>query len=378
MNRMKTERLKQLALVLGTLLFIPQDSSFSPRSEFYAVRKPSNAPSVYLFDISLTDPKLYPIDSLKLLSHLSKLNSAHHRELVGEIESLFQKIEPSQAKERLRLLKIAHLVGRISQSGKINQLLIDQSEKFSNSYHPIESEISRLGLEFYMELEADSQLKRSQINRVVSTIIHVEALPEKRHCNFPDLYLSKPTCEKKSKQPCRLVAIQYDTQADACWKPLVSETKGPPKEIYSKTNNKEKNCKIFALKWLNDEALQEISAPERHRRCRLNHYKSLLEFDQSSITFGTDCRRCSDTLLEQKKPQESPIQILFRKNKESQVTWLTDDCRGNPSWNHEFQNGHNFSIEEVGPENKSKNYFGFRMDQCTTDLTRSRASTYYF
>ncbi len=378
MKKQIFQKFKLLAIFLGILLLLPPDTSFNPNSEFYIARNPSNNHEEHLFKISLSNSKQFPIGSEKLTAYLSKLNSSRHGALIAEIERLFEKLSPSQAKERLRLLQIAHRAGQISQSGRINQVLIDQAEKYSNSNQPTESEISRLALEFYMELEIDSQMKRSQINRVISAIIHIKAPPEKNPCSRPDFYLSKPECEKKSRQPCQLAVLAYENQANACWKPLISESKIPRNELYSNESKNNKKCRIFTLDLHNDLQKENTHLTPISRKCRLNYFHSLLDFEPFSITYGTDCQKCTDTLISDIKTQDSPIQALFQQMSQEKMTWIPNSCQGNPSWNHEFQNGHNFSIEAIDVKDEDKSYFGFKMDQCSVELSRTRTSTYYF
>ncbi len=371
------QRSKLIALALGVLFLIPPDTSFDPDSDWYVARNPGSLVRAYLFDIPLSDPTAFPIGSEKLTTYLSSLNSKHHSSLVTEIEKLFRELSNSQAREKLQLVEITHQVGQISQSGRINQILLDQVEKYLSSNHLIESEISRLSLQYYMKLEIDSQMKRAQINRVVSTVIHQGTPPEKEPCSAPDFFVSKPECEKRSHQPCRLAALVYDTQSNVCWKPFITESLNLRKDSTVLSSANQLPCQILAQNPTeNTGRLSNFKKPIR--KCRLNYFHSLLEHDQFSWSYLTNCDQCIETLINDSHDEKLAIKTLFQKIKEDYLTWTATSCHGQPHWNHEIQNGHNFSIEEVMPSSHTKFYFGYSLDQCSIEITRTNYFKSYF
>ncbi len=378
MKKEITKKLRQIGFPLGILLLTPFDASVVLESQWYPSRNPSSLQPAYLFDISLSDTKSFPVGSTRLSSYISKINSSRHADLITRVDFLFQTLSSSQNRERLRLTRIAHLIGLISQSGKINQLLVDQAERYANSSDSIESEISRLSLEFYMELETDSQMKRSQINRVVSSIVHLSAPPEKTPCSPPDLYISKPDCEKSSRQPCHLVALIFESQANVCWKPLVTESKDSSTLLFSDQNREPIECSAH----VNSSSSQKTHQPEGenhfNKNCQLNHFVGFLDFEGTPIHYSTNCQDCSDTLKINPTGPNSPIHAALKQNTSPNTLWTTHECHGTPSWNYELQNGHNFVLEDMSKGPKSKRYFAFRTEQCATELTRTLPFKKYF
>jgi hypothetical protein len=383
MSKKSLFQIRNITLALSLLILITVSPPSVLNTGPYPDTPSQTVQNEYLFEISLTDAKNPPIESKKLISYLFQHNSIHHSDLIGRIESLFNTLKPSQSKARLRLIEIAHLVGKISKSEKINQLFIDQCEKYSNSYQPIETEMSRLALKYYLELELDPQIQRVQINHIVSSIIHnennlINGSRGTGHCSVPTLYLSKLECEHQAKQPCRLAAIFNKDQADVCWKPILIENSELAELYENRNSGGTQACKTLIFGSENQGEAQVLSGKNTHLKCRLNYHKSLLDLEQTSITYTTNCHRCSDTLLGKEDPENSPIRAILLKTSQAQAAWITDECRGNPVWNHEFQNGNNFSIEEIGIKNSFKNYFGYKLDQCSIKLARNRKLNYYF
>ncbi len=130
--------------------------------------------SPHLFDISLCESETFPIDSPQLTSYLTKVNSVSHSDLIRDVEQLFHALGPLQLKERIRLLQMTQLIGQISKSGKIYQILMEEAELFASSQKGEEREYSRTALQYYLSLETDVEMKKAQLARLPQDLANLQ------------------------------------------------------------------------------------------------------------------------------------------------------------------------------------------------------------